>query len=114
MAERQRAWAPMGVGIIQSAVVLKNEKTGKPCLMGVAQFGDSRVNFQLDYDWPTLDIPGFLKDLRETLARDLGCAVKSMDIRDRQLLGLMEMRYKHLAAADQQAEQQKIIDAARG
>jgi hypothetical protein len=76
-------------GNITKSVVLQDEKHGGTVLMGVAEYFGNKVNFKVPYDWDTLDIDWFCKELRETLARDLDITVKQMDIGEKSLLQKM-------------------------
>jgi hypothetical protein len=85
---------------ITKAVVVQDEKDGKTTLMGVAEYFDDYVNFKVKYDWETLNMKGFLNDLREKLAQEFDLPVKCIDLRDRQLLGKMEQYHKWNKAAN--------------
>ena len=76
-------------GNIVKSVILQDEKTGGTVLMGVAKYYDNQVNFKVPYDWETLDLEWFLKELREVLARDLDIQVKQMDIGESRLVQKM-------------------------
>lgn len=52
-----------------TAIAVVPEK-GKTVLLGRAEYYGEYVNFKAPYDWETLDIAGFLEDLREQLAKD--------------------------------------------
>ena len=79
---------------IVKAVVVQDEKTFKTKLMGVAEYFDDYINFTAEYDWETLDLEGFLSDLREKLAEGFDLPVHRVDLKDRQLLGKMEQYHK--------------------
>lgn len=79
---------------IIKAVVVQDEKTFKTKLMGVAQYFEDYINFQAEFDWETLDLEGFLSDLREKLAEGFDIPVNRVDLKDRQLLGKMEQYHK--------------------
>ena len=76
-------------GNIVRSAILKDDKTGGTVLMGVAQYYDNKVNFKVPYDWKSLDLDWFTKELREVLARDLDITVKQMDIGEKRLLEKM-------------------------
>lgn len=79
---------------ITKAVVVQDEKTFKTKLMGVAEYFDEYVNFTCEFDWETLDMKGFLNDLREKLAEEFDIPPNRVDLKDRQLLGKMEQYHK--------------------
>ena len=83
---------------ITKATVVQDEKTLKPVLMGVAQYGDDFVNFKMEYDWESLDIPWFLEELRDNLAQAFDIPVYRVDIQKNKLLKRMELGYKWLQA----------------
>lgn len=97
-------------GIIGKAVVLQSQKNSKTELMGVAVCGDDRVNFTLQYDWPSLDMKGFLDDLRDKLAKDLDIPASQMDVRDRELLGLMEQMHYRLHGQNVPKKESGLVD----
>lgn len=68
-------------------VVLKD---GKTSLMGVAEYYGDLVNFKVDYDYETLDIKGFLDDLREKLAEDFGLPVYRIDVNPEMIAGKLD------------------------
>lgn len=75
---------------ITKAVVLLDDKTGGTVLMGVAEYYGDMVNFKVPYDWETLDIPWFVNEMKETLAKAFDKNVYQMDIQERSLLGKMK------------------------
>jgi hypothetical protein len=77
-------------GNIVKSVILQDQNTGGTVLLGVAQYFDNQVNFKIPYDWDNLDVEWFVKELRDTLARDLDIEVKQMDISERRLLEKMK------------------------
>lgn len=77
-------------GKITNSIILSNDTTGETTLMGVAQYFDNKVNFKVPYDWESLDVDWFLKELRDTLARDLDITVKQMDIGEHALIHKMK------------------------
>ena len=91
----------MRTGWISQAVILQDDKGGGTVLMGSAVDSDvSKVNFRVPFKWDELDIPGFLEDLKERLAKDLDIAASQMDIKERQLLGKMKKFHLMLKAAN--------------
>ena len=62
---------------------------GNTVVLGVAEYEDRMVNISSVYDWETIDLEGFLKDLREQLAKDLDIGLSKMDIRSRFLIEKM-------------------------
>lgn len=77
-------------GNIVKSVILQDKNSGGTVLLGVAQYFDNQVNFKIPYDWDNLDVEWFVKELRDTLARDLDIEVKQMDIGERRLLEKMK------------------------
>lgn len=75
---------------ITKAVVLEDEKDGKTVLMGVAEYFGECLNFKVKYEWDTLDKAWFLKELRETIAREFDLTVKQVDIRPSNLFQKMQ------------------------
>jgi hypothetical protein len=98
-------------GIIGKAVVVQSQKNSKTQLMGVAVSGENQVNFTFQYDWPTLDRQGFLEDLTDVLAKDLDIAASQMDVRDREILGLMEEMHYELHSQEHGPKKGTILDA---
>ena len=80
----------MLTGNIIKSSVLSDDKTGGTVLFGVAQYYDNMVNFKVPYDWETLDVEWFIKELKDTLARDLDIAVSHMEIDEKSLLAKMK------------------------
>ena len=76
-------------GNIVKSVILQDQNTGGTVLLGVAKYFDNQVNFKIPYDWENLDVEWFVKELRDTLARDLDIQVKQMDIGEARLLDKM-------------------------
>lgn len=74
--------------------MVQDEKTSKTKLMGVAQYFEDYINFTCEFDWETLDLHGFLSDLREKLAEGFDIPANRVDLKDRQLLGKMEQYHK--------------------
>lgn len=75
---------------ITKSVVVADEKDGKTVLMGVAEYFGDCINFKVKYDWDTLDYDWFVKELKETIARDFDLPVKRVDIREVELLQKMK------------------------
>jgi hypothetical protein len=75
-------------GRITKAVVVQDHK-GQTVLMGVAEYYDAKVNFMVPFEWGNLDYEWFVKELRETLARDLDLPVNRMDVNERRVLQTM-------------------------
>lgn len=86
------------VGVIGKAVVLQSNKNGKCECMGVAVSGDMMCNFKFQYDWPVIEetMLDFLDDLRHKLAEGLDIAPSQMDLRERELLGLLKEKWEML------------------
>lgn len=83
---------------IIKAVVVQDQSAAKrgevgAVLMGVAAYGDDRVNFKVKYDWEALDIRGFLDDLRDKLAHDFELPVYRVDLKESALLERMRRYY---------------------
>jgi hypothetical protein len=87
---------------ITKTVVLWDEKAKGTCLMGVAEFYDDKVNFKVVYDWETLDKDGFIKDLREELARAFDMPLKTIDVREKEILKKMEIY--HIWSKEQESK----------
>lgn len=81
-------------GRITKAVVVQDKTGLGTVLMGVAEFYEDQVNFQVRYDWETLDRDGFIHDLREKLAEDLDITVKQMNVYPALLLEKMRQGYE--------------------
>ena len=75
---------------ITKAVVLEDEKDGKTVLMGVAEYFGECLNFKVKYEWDTLDKDWFLKELRETIAKEFDLAVKQVDVKAASLFQKMQ------------------------
>jgi hypothetical protein len=76
--------------------VVVQDKTGQgTVLMGVAEYYGDCVNFQVKYDWETLDHEAFIRDLREKLAEDLDVAVKQVNVYPALLLEKMRRGHEH-------------------
>lgn len=73
--------------ITKYAVVQDNK--GTTVLMGVAEYFGEKVNFKVPYDWQTLDVEWFTKELRERIAQDLELPVYRVDIKESRLLAYM-------------------------
>jgi hypothetical protein len=69
-------------------LVVMPEK-GKTVLMGVAEYYGDCVNFRVPYDWDTLDIKGFLNDLREKLAEDFDLPTYRIALPEQQIVERM-------------------------
>lgn len=74
---------------IAKTVVVQDQKTGKSVLMGVAEYYGEKVNFKVVYDWDTLDIEWFTKELKESLAKDFDIPPYRVNICERDLLQKM-------------------------
>lgn len=79
---------------IEKAVVVQNPKNGQLVLMGYVDYFGDMVNFQTEFDWPSLDIEGFLQDLRESIAETLDIPSCRVDLQQNLLLSLMRRQYE--------------------
>lgn len=75
---------------ITKTAILEDQKTGKTNLLGVAEYFGDCINFKMEYDWDTLDVPWFLNELKEVLAQGFDLPLKRVDIREPELLGKMK------------------------
>ena len=73
-------------------LVVMPEK-GKTVFMAVVEYYGEAVNVKVPYDWETINVEGFLSDLREKLAEDFDIETKQVAIPEKQIVEAM--RYWH-------------------
>ena len=66
-------------------VVVMPDK-GKTVLFAVVEYYGECVNVRVPYSWETLDIDGFLEELREQLAKDFDLPVYRISVPEKELI----------------------------
>ncbi len=80
---------------ITKAIVVQ-DKTGQgTVLMAVAEYYGECVNIRVNYEWETLDRDGFIRDLKEQLAKDFDLAVKQIEVYPELLLEKMRQGHEY-------------------
>ncbi len=75
--------------IVRAEIVAN--RSGQTVLLAVAEYGETRVNIRVPFEFETLDRERFLEDLRETLAQDFDLPVYRVDVKGEELLEKMRM-----------------------
>ncbi len=81
---------------ITRAVVIQDEKTKEPVLLGVCQYGPEYMNFRVPFSSEENEYGEVVKALRDKIAEDFDIPVYRVDVKESLLLKRMKYYAKQI------------------
>jgi hypothetical protein len=81
---------------VTRAIVMQDEVTKEPVLMGVCQYQDEHINFRVPFSKEEEEYDEVIKALRDKLAEDFQLPVYRVDVKEEMLLKRMKYYAKQI------------------